>query len=36
LITLHRQTLVVKAWDELVRSSEFDATYLHLQKRAVG
>ncbi|SFM57225.1 Crp/Fnr family transcriptional regulator [Methylobacterium pseudosasicola] len=36
LITLHRQTLVVKAWDELVRASEFDATYLHLQKRTAG
>ena len=36
LITLHRHTLVVKAWDELIRSCEFDATYLHLQKRAAG
>jgi CRP-like cAMP-binding protein len=36
LITLHRKTLVVKAWEELIRASEFDATYLHLQKRAAG
>lgn len=36
LITLHRHTLVVKAWDELIRVCEFDATYLHLQKRAAG
>ena len=36
MITLHRQTLVVKAWDELIRASEFDATYLHLRKRAAG
>ncbi|MCJ2133008.1 Crp/Fnr family transcriptional regulator, partial [Methylobacterium sp. J-026] len=36
LITLHRHTLVVKAWDELIRASEFDATYLHLRKRAAG
>ncbi|MCJ2017085.1 Crp/Fnr family transcriptional regulator [Methylobacterium sp. E-065] len=36
LITLHRQTLVVKAWDELIRASEFDGKYLHLQKRALG
>jgi CRP-like cAMP-binding protein len=36
LIALHRKTLVVKAWEELIRASEFDATYLHLQKRAAG
>lgn len=36
MVTLHRQTLVVKAWDELTRASEFDAAYLHLQNRAAG
>ena len=33
LITLRGQTLVLEAWDELVRVSEFDPTYLHLEKR---
>ena len=36
LITLDRQTLVVKAWEELVRVSEFDATYLQFRKRSAG
>ncbi|KAB1080592.1 Crp/Fnr family transcriptional regulator [Methylobacterium soli] len=35
LITLRSNTLVIEAWDELIRAAEFDATYLHLQKRAV-
>ena len=30
LITLRTSTLVVHDWDELVRTSEFDSTYLHL------
>ncbi|CAO4174870.1 Crp/Fnr family transcriptional regulator [Methylorubrum extorquens] len=34
LITLHGQTLVIEAWDELLRVAEFDPTYLHLEKRA--
>ncbi len=34
LITLRSNTLVIEAWDELLRLSEFDATYLHLEKRA--
>ena len=33
LITLRGNTLVLEAWDELVRVSEFDPTYLHLEKR---
>ncbi|WP_461221975.1 Crp/Fnr family transcriptional regulator [Methylobacterium sp. CM6247] len=32
LITLRGSTLVVHAWKELTRSSEFDPTYLHLTK----
>ena len=36
MITLRSQTLVIEAWDELIRAAEFDATYLHLRKRAVG
>ena len=32
LITLRSSTLVLHAWDELTRTSEFDPTYLHLQK----
>ena len=32
LITLRSSTLVVHDWDELVRTSEFDPTYLHLEK----
>ncbi|MBA9069899.1 CRP-like cAMP-binding protein [Methylobacterium sp. RAS18] len=34
LITLHGETLVIEAWDELLRVAEFDPTYLHLEKRA--
>ena len=36
LITLRSNTLVIEAWDELLRVSEFDSTYLHLKKRAAG
>ena len=36
LITLRSSTLVIEAWDELIRVSEFDPTYLHLEKRAAG
>ncbi|KQQ18784.1 Crp/Fnr family transcriptional regulator [Methylobacterium sp. Leaf122] len=34
LITLREQTLVIEAWDELLRIAEFDSTYLHLERRA--
>jgi CRP-like cAMP-binding protein len=34
LITLRSSMLVIEAWDELLRSSEFNPTYLHLEKRA--
>jgi CRP-like cAMP-binding protein len=34
LITLHGESLVIEAWDELLRVAEFDPTYLHLEKRA--
>jgi CRP-like cAMP-binding protein len=34
LITLRSNTLVIEAWDELLRVSGLDATYLHLEKRA--
>jgi len=30
-ITLRCRTLVLEAWDELLRVSEFDPTYLHLR-----
>jgi CRP-like cAMP-binding protein len=36
LITLRSNTLVIEAWDELNRVSEFDPTYLHLEKQAAG
>jgi CRP-like cAMP-binding protein len=36
LVTLQGNTLVIQAWDELIRAAEFDETYLHLRKRAVG
>jgi len=36
LITLRDSTLIIDAWDELNRVSEFDPTYLHLEKRAAG
>ncbi|MCJ2049382.1 Crp/Fnr family transcriptional regulator [Methylobacterium sp. J-070] len=34
LITLRSQMLVIQAWDELLQVSEFDPTYLQLEKRA--
>ncbi len=36
LLTLRSNTLVVEKWDELAQAAEFDPTYLHLEKRAVG
>ncbi|WP_244005230.1 Crp/Fnr family transcriptional regulator [Methylobacterium sp. J-088] len=36
LITLRGRMLVMEAWDELLRVSEFDPTYLQLEKRAAG
>ncbi|KQP89392.1 Crp/Fnr family transcriptional regulator [Methylobacterium sp. Leaf117] len=33
LITLHGNTLVIQAWEALIRAAEFDETYLHLRKR---
>ena len=36
LITLRGSSLVIEAWDELNRVSEFDPTYLHLQKRSAA
>ncbi|SDO60182.1 cAMP-binding domain of CRP or a regulatory subunit of cAMP-dependent protein kinases [Methylobacterium phyllostachyos] len=33
LITLQGRMLVIKAWDELLRISEFDPTYLQLERR---
>ena len=36
LITLRSNTLVIEAWDELLQISEFDPTYLHLEKRAAA
>ncbi|MBB2965201.1 helix-turn-helix domain-containing protein [Methylobacterium sp. R2-1] len=32
LITLHAHTLVIEAWDELVRNAQFDPTYLNLER----
>jgi hypothetical protein len=34
LITLREHTLVIEAWDELLRIAEFDPTYLQLEYRA--
>ena len=34
VITLRDRTLVIEDWDVLVQIAEFDATYLHLEKRA--
>ena len=34
LITLRSHTLVIEAWDELLRVSEFDPMYLQLETRA--
>lgn len=36
LITLHAHTLVIEAWDELVRIAGFDPTYLNLERRATA
>jgi CRP-like cAMP-binding protein len=36
LVTLRGRTLVIEAWDELLRAAEFDPTYLHLEKRAAA
>jgi CRP-like cAMP-binding protein len=36
LIALRSHTLVIEAWDELLRTSEFDPKYLHLEAREVG
>jgi CRP-like cAMP-binding protein len=36
LIALRSSTLVIEAWDELLRIAEFDPTYLHLEKRAAA
>ena len=33
MVTLRSQTLVIEAWDELMRVSEFDPMYLQLEKR---
>ncbi|KQP50831.1 Crp/Fnr family transcriptional regulator [Methylobacterium sp. Leaf399] len=33
MITLRSNTLIIKAWDELLQAAEFDASYLHLRKR---
>ncbi|MBB2965234.1 hypothetical protein FHU13_005663 [Methylobacterium sp. R2-1] len=32
LITLRSQTLVIEAWEELVRIAQFDPTYLNLER----
>ncbi|MEG9502897.1 MAG: Crp/Fnr family transcriptional regulator [Methylorubrum extorquens] len=34
LVTLHGHTLVIEAWDELLRVTEFDPMYLQLECRA--
>ena len=36
LVTLRSSTLVIEAWDELMRVSEFDPAYLHLEKQAAA
>jgi CRP-like cAMP-binding protein len=36
LLTLRSSTLVIEAWDELMRVSEFDPQYLQLEKRAAA
>ena len=36
LITLQRNSLVIHAWDDLVRTADFDEIYLHLRKHAAG
>lgn len=34
LITLHGHTLVIEAWEELMRVAKFDPTYLYLERQA--
>jgi len=36
LITIRSNALVIEAWDELLRISEFDPAYLQREKQAVG
>ena len=36
LVTLRSSTLVIEAWDELLRAAEFDPTYLHLERRTAA
>lgn len=36
LITLRSSTLVIEAWNDLLRIAEFDPTYLQLEKRAAA
>ncbi|MEE7448674.1 Crp/Fnr family transcriptional regulator [Methylobacterium radiotolerans] len=36
LITLRSSTLVIDAWDDLLRASEFDPAYQHLEKQAAA
>ena len=36
MITLRSNTLVFENWEELLRAAEFDGTYLHQRKQAVG
>ena len=36
LIALHAHTLVIEAWEELVRIAQFDPTYLNLERRAAA
>lgn len=36
LITLQGGALIIEDWDELMRIAEFDATYLHLEKRSAA
>ena len=36
LVTLRSSTLVIESWDELLRVSEFDPTYLQLERRAAA
>lgn len=36
MLTLSRNTLVIQAWDDLVRTAEFDPTYLQLRKSSAA
>lgn len=36
LVTLRSRTLVIEAWDELLRVAEFNPIYLHLEKPAAA